>query len=299
MGSVAASRQSFDQQSMEPSNGSGNWDQSKQLAMNNGSQKATIFRGSPMMQRNAESQVLPATRQMAATAGNNIQQIRGTSASGQMAAQLGMNVGPGNMFPVMVDGNNSRPTNDSSIPNQLNSFDSRSLGLQPSLTGQEFSSANEMSANSELPGSQIQLSPPSPANNWGSQTSRMLNSRDSIDSAWPGNASGSNAVAPDTSAISGWGQTATGRQDSTIGIGRGQNPIQQGLRPNDGSRPYNGSWPNTNPVPYPNRPNPNAANMNRAPETIELMNMNSIPNGTDSTSGANSSVPQWPYAPNR
>ena len=122
-----------------PSNNATPQDRSLRSAQGAGAPSNTeFFLGSPgqtQPQRQTDSQIQQAWGQRLGTATNNDQQINGSNPASQMATQLGMSAGPGNMFPIMLGSHATSSVNDGAIPAGLSNSQASGFGggfAQPS-----------------------------------------------------------------------------------------------------------------------------------------------------------------------
>jgi Tfp pilus assembly protein PilF len=278
-------------------------------------QMARIFRGTggPNQQSRTNDPQFQQVRDQrgSAAASNNQQQSNGYNNACLMAAQLGMSAGPGSMFPVMQGSDSDMGTQRNPGYSRNNQFGAE---LQPSLDSQYPQSQNsngiEQTSNraSMNSGNDQQLppiAPMSPANNWSSPGVSPFNwqndSRASSD--WSTETIPTNVPQINTN-----NQYSIRRGNGFDSLQPGQNTIQP-RNDIDATRPYNGTWPNTNSLPQ--RQNSNIQINARSPETMEIMgiNPNSDAGGSasqgfngyngSSSDGAGNSVPMYPYAPNR
>lgn len=241
---------------------------------------------------------------------NGYQQSNSSSNASQMATQLGLNAGPGSMFPVMPsqDGG-AAATNDSAA-----SFNNRFGGefqQAPSQQGPQGWGPNPNAngpSSAATPTGQIEalpvIAPASPTSNWGSPTSGNLNwqSGTSATSGWENSLSSGAAGSGFDSGASLFreGQNLDQRQ----AVDRPQPPAAQtGLirSGNEMSRPYNGAWPNTNLIPAtPNQQRSNSRVVDNSSGYGNAPTVNGNGNrSTQSNSSQNGSLPQYPFAPGR
>ncbi len=251
-----------------------------------------------------------------------IQQMNSTNSASQMATQLGMNAGPGSMFPIVQGSGSERavsPSSSNSPDNRFGSEFQQTPNSQISPKGNVNTNEQRLTPGANLIGKEEDfigkeeappLAPVSPTSDWGSPTTGTLNwQNENLNGADWSNQTQSTGAAGTGSmpqvTPGNWGQAANRRSDSAEAPQSGVN----GIRPrneNEVSRPYNGTWPSTNSLPP--RQNPNPAMINRSPETQAIMGVTPM-NGTGDSSSWNSSgslinpsnqsLPQYPFAPNR
>ena len=221
----------------------------------------------------------------------------------EVAAQLGMGMGPGSMFPIVQSPQAATPPAGVSV--NLSTVEN----LQPSgyRNPQTLPDNRIEQASGLMPGNASNIdgvpaiAPASPANDWGSPT-------------W-----GNQNWQSDPAASSNWSQGAPGSGAAGTGIdsGAGQlmrshNAIQNSM-PLDSSapggpqirpgtapvRPYNGTWPNANSLPAGSgQYSANYGSSDGQTSTILPNGVITIPaqNGAPANSNA---PPMWKYAPTR
>jgi hypothetical protein len=303
----------------DPSVSSGTPDQG--LAKSpNGAEIAKVFKGSgavSQQNRTNEQQIQQAwDQQLVNNAMNTVQQPNGFNNASQMATQLGMSAGPGGMFPLMQGSNSDNPgiVNSSGFrENRFGAEMQRPLNDQSSQNwsgGSNDQTLNSGTANFGNESRSSSVAPMSPANNWSSPATGTLNwQNDSKSSSeWANETMSSNQSG---NQINNQNYLSPQNQNSIRRIGAFDN-LQPGLSTNqtradnDVSRPYHGTWPNTNSLPQ--RQNANNSINGRSPETMQMMGINPGNDfGSPSTSGQNgsssesstNSLPMYPYAPNR
>ncbi len=262
----------------------------------------------------------------------------GVSAS-QAAAQLGMSVGPGSLFPIVASdptsaGGTSMPSSGAPAYEQRsgNEFAQppqyQNQNNQPSPNGAPYqgrlqlpvndgSAASQFSphwqgANSSKSagtaqqgsaGSEMSIAPNSPASNMSRPWDAPANGQQ------PTSNTGSGVI--QAGGLSNWGQSATRTNDSletfpsdTSGGGTSRyakTPWADPTSQPGGSRPYSGAWPNSNSL-----PNGAASGSGSSPNSLPMWNSGngagaSLPGGAGPATGssANGTPPQWPYSSQR
>jgi hypothetical protein len=245
------------------------------------------------------------------------------SNASQMATQLALNAGPGSMFPVMS-------SQDSGASSANDSFNSRFGSEFQQAPSQQFTQNQPVqqnmygspNGNAQALTGQIEslpvIAPTSPTANWGSPSSSgpSWQNNSSATSGWDstisaaggsstGNAAASNFAASGA-AGSGFDSGASlfreGQNlDSRPGFDRSQAAAAQNgiMRSgNDTSRPYNGSWPNTNSIPSGSNQasNRSGSSVTNGFGNAPTGNSNSV---RSAQSGQGSALPQYPFAPSR
>ena len=290
-----------------------------------------FFRGNPPPtppSRNIDPQIQHAWNgQMSGAANFDIQQATNLTSSAQMATQVGMSAGPGGMFPIVQGtGGNAAPSGEPSL-----GFDSR-FGAefqQPS----QFQNAANWQANpgeqskgvsSNQPGTDegFTVGPPSPSSNWGAFATDNGNLQNTPNpSGWSSQTQTRIAGDPAGSGFdssnggSAWGQNDNRKSD---GFDLIQSEISSAVRGgnssdtvrsynNEGARPYNGAWPNSNSLPP--RPTQNGPSFGRSSDNFNGFGANppmntggaGMPDNQDPgmNNSPGNSLPQWPYAKNR
>lgn len=284
---------------------------------------ATIYRGpgnQAQQPRSGESQNQPGWDQRPTNAPGGAQPGNPYGNASQLATQLGMNAGPGGMFPVMQGSEmGNAPMGNSNVARdpRFGTEYQRSNDPQGSPNGTGYP-IEQTSNTGENPGNEPQgmsIAPMSPANNWSSPN--------------PANYWSSPAMNPlnwqsDSKNLSEW-STETMPQNGQGAPTGNQNPfrrgngfdMQPGMNSNSSrsdaemSRPNNRTWPNANAQPQ--RQNLGVQINGRSPETREILGLDPMgaDDGINSPPPANSrssagtkdtssnSLPMYPYGPNR
>ncbi len=247
--------------------------------------------------------------------GSNAQAANDAYNASQMATQLAMNAGPGSLFPIVP-----ASANDGlGSVGQPSAYDSRMGGefqQPPAYQNPQNWSGNPNAQSSAARNNSPQIEglpsigPATPTSNWSSPTAGSLN--------WQGNSSGSptwssdlpNSGAAGSGIDSGAGQlmrpqNSDQRVESFDTPGSNTNLSARPRTGTDGAKPYNGAWPNANALPA--RPNSNSPANGRGLDNQDTLTINpqsgggaTLPNQNNAApASSNSSVPQWPYSPNR
>lgn len=279
------------------------------------------FRGSsPQMQgRGPDATIQQAGGQRMQPAGpGNFQQYNDQRNASQMATQIGMNAGPGSMFPI-VPGSEGETANASEPQASFNNRSGGDFAQPPAFQnarnwgGNPNEQAPSWSANQtdKIEGVPT-IAPSNPTLNWAAPTSGTVNWQAATPSStsWANdNATGSGAAgtgidsgvsllrADQTSAAAGQQMNVLSRSQS------GPNSSSRMRNGNEGSRPYNGTWPNNNSIST--GQNQNGAMNGRSPESIEMFGNGPTTNGVSvnpanqNGNSSTGSLPQYPYTPNR
>ena len=269
--------------------------------------------GSPQLQQgrpgNPPIQQAGGLRQLPAGS-NNYQQYIEPGYANEMATQLGMNAGPGGMFPIVPVSENEGLTAGgpaSSFNNRFGGEFQQTQAYQnaPNWGGNPNQPSSPASSNSVdgLPA----IGPSTPSQNWGSPAAGGLNwqagNANSLNWA-NGNAPGSGAAG---SGLDSGVSLLRSDQDAVQNIGGAGNSQSAAnsparLRNVNPSQPYSGVWPNTNSLPT----GQNQTNAANAPAAggANANGFNPANSGVIVTPGnqsgtSNNSIPMYPYAPNR
>jgi hypothetical protein len=244
-----------------------------------------------------------------------------------MATQLGMSAGPGSMFPIMLDTHNMGTGNDYNAPAQSSEMPKNRIGvenLQPSIipnsqegSDRQGSLPNGSTQKPEFNGS---VAPPSPMNSWVAPMSGW-ESPSAAAMNWQNNSQTSTGWGSDLQDSNRAGSTteprgdvqAAGRRNGNFGASSSDtNAPSANQNSNEGSRPYNGAWPNANSLPA--KPVQNPTGIVRSPESTEMLRINPRNgNGTGNANGSGfqnnlngptsdapmNSIQPYPFAPNR
>ena len=270
----------------------------------------------------ADPQILQTRAQSNGEPVDTLRPSGGANPANRIATRIGMNCGPGNLFPILPLNSNSS-TNREVIPTSEGT-----TGLQETRSGNWLAQPANFTASPERASSTAALTNPAGVSNLSGQssfdssgqatpikaafTSATSNWRDGLQNSisWDSdmqNAEGSGSGL-ETTGNRPWGsgQSVVAKPDKRGGA-RSEINSFAGLRnETDGSRPFNGTWPKPNSIPA--RPNQNPLTNSQTPDRSEgfpaHLDLDDLNSGTRYANGASTNLPsrapgQWPDAPNR
>ena len=276
-----------------------------------------IVRGSARLQPGLAMapQNSPGSNAQASGYQNNPQMGGNFSNASQVAAEMAMSFGPGSLFPIVqspTSGGIQSADHSNSVNNRMGGEFHQPPAYQNQNTQNwsgnriEQTSVTAPNGNAPIEGTPS-IAPASPANDWSSPTNGRLNWQNdsSSSSSWTNDLSNSGAAG--TGLDSGAGQLirsqSQDQNSTTLDNSNSGQPTQ--IRPGtDSSRPYNGTWPNSNSLPV--RPSQSySTNYGSMDNQVPAMapnggGVNQPANQTGVPANANgTSLPMWKYAPNR